>query len=749
MTINTTSLTEVPPVGGPNAVVAFHRTRILHLPRSPKVIAGLVILALFGVVAIIGRWAAPYSPNATDEKNWVQHVLVAGTGPGTDFPANYYPLPLSPSAAHWLGTSVFAQDVLSQVLASTQATLFVGLLAAAIATVLSVLVGVSAGYIGGGADEGLSLLSNVFLAIPGLPLLIVLADYVPSAGSSVLLVAIIIAVTAWAYSARVLRAQTLSLRNRDFVEAARVSGEGRLRIILVEILPNLIPIVAASFLFTTLYAIGAYVAIAFLGLAGSPTSSPPGLWNWGEMLREGFANNAVRGGWWWWWAPPGICVALLGTGLALLNFGIDEFINPRLRVAGLSRQAAKKAGISLHPKLGITPVVHQRPAINGGARATGIRTGTPAGPTPRQDNAAEPVLEIRGLCVDYGYGDEAVHAVVDCDLVLRRGQVLGLAGESGSGKTTLALAAIRLLRTPGVITAGEVLFHSMPLSEDGPRGTVDLLAAGGEQLRQVRWSEISVVMQSALSSLNPVITIGAQFDDLLRAHRPHLSGSERWDRAGELLDMVGMNADRLRSYPHELSGGMRQRAMIAMALALEPQVMILDEPTTALDVVTQREILEELMSLRDRLGFAALFITHDLSLLVEFADEIAVMYAGRLMERAPAASLFHAPRLPYTHGLLNCFPPMHGVRVPMDGITGSPPDLGDLPKGCAFHPRCRWAMDRCRQEVPKLAPLTGSAREVACWLHRDGAIAPAELARPDPISTRPERAEIAMRGTDR
>ena len=219
------------------------------------------------------------------------------------------------------------------------------------------------------ADEGLSLLANVFLAIPGLPLLIVLADYVPSAGTSILLVAIIIAVTAWAYSARVLRAQTLSLRNRDFVEAARISGEGRLRIILVEVFPNLIPIVAASFLFTTLYAIGAYVAIAFLGLAGSPTSSPAGLWNWGEMLREGFANNAVRSGWWWWWAPPGICIALLGTALALLNFGIDEFINPRLRVTGLSRQAARRAGISVRASLGITPVARRQAATGGEAVA--------------------------------------------------------------------------------------------------------------------------------------------------------------------------------------------------------------------------------------------------------------------------------------------------------------------------------------------------------------------------------------------
>ena len=362
---------------------------------------------------------------------------------------------------------------------------------------------------------------------------------------------------------------------------------------------------------------------------------------------------------------------------------------------------------------------------------------------PRPNGAAEPVLEIRGLCVDYGFGEEAVHPVVDCDLVLRRGEVLGLAGESGSGKSTLAMAALRLLRWPGVITAGEVIFHSKPTSEGGHAQTIDLLAAGQAQLRSIRWSEISVVPQSALNALNPVATVRAQFDDLLRVHRHHLSASERWDRAAELLDMVGLTPDRLRSYPHELSGGQRQRVMIALALALDPQVMILDEPTTALDVVTQREILDELMGLRDRLGFAALFITHDLSLLVEFAHDIAVMYAGRLMERAPAASLFSSPRLPYTHGLLNCFPPMHGERRPMEGIPGSPPDLRRLPSGCAFHPRCPWAMERCRREVPLLTPLDGAGREVACWLHAGDATVPAELSRPDPAS--PERAPSGAR----
>jgi oligopeptide/dipeptide ABC transporter ATP-binding protein len=718
MTIDSTSLAQAP-IGG--ATPAMHPARLLRLPRSPKVITGLVIVGVFGVVSVISRWIEPYSPNATDTNNWVQHVLVPGTGGDTGFPASYYPLPLGPSAAHWLGTTVFAQDAWSQLLASTQATMFVGLVAAAIATLLSILFGVTAGYIGGGTDEGLSLVANVFLAIPGLPLLIVLADYVPSAGSSIVVVAAIIAITTWAYTARTLRAQTLSLRNRDFVEASRVSGERPWRIILVEVLPNLIPIVAASFLFTTLAAIGAYVALAFLGLAGAPTGSPAGLWNWGEMLREGFANNAVRGGWWWWWAPPGICVAVLGTGLALINFGIDEFINPRLRTAGLTAKAARKAGIKNSTTLGVTPVI----------RSATLKPPALAARESRTREAAEPVLEIRGLSVDYGYGDEAVHAVRNCDLVLRRGRVLGLAGESGSGKTTLALAAIRLLRAPAVITAGEVLFHSKPFSGDAPAATIDMLAAGPQELRAVRWSEIAVVLQSSLNALNPVITIGAQFDDLLRVHRPRMSGEERWARAGELLDMVGINAERLRSHPHELSGGMRQRAMIAMALALEPQIVILDEPTTALDVVTQREILEELMGLRDRLGFAALFITHDLSLLVELADDIAVMYAGRLMERAPAGSLFHAPRLPYTHGLLHCFPPMHGKRVPMEGIPGSPPDLRDLPSGCAFHPRCKWAMDRCKRDEPQLAAIDGAAREVACWLHRDGAQVPAELAMAD------------------
>jgi peptide/nickel transport system ATP-binding protein len=343
----------------------------------------------------------------------------------------------------------------------------------------------------------------------------------------------------------------------------------------------------------------------------------------------------------------------------------------------------------------------------------------------------EPLLDVRGLCADYGAGPGAVHAVRDADLVLHRGEVLGLAGESGSGKSTLAYAITRLLRAPGIITAGSVRYHS------GSGHAVDLLAANENQLRVLRWSQISVVMQSAMNALNPVISIGAQLTDVLQAHVPGMSKAARRARAGELLTMVGITPDRLGSYPHELSGGMRQRVMIAMALALQPEVVIMDEPTTALDVVTQREILEELAELREQLGFAVLFITHDLSLLIEIADSIAVMYAGRLVERAEAAALFRAPRHPYSLGLLSSFPSLHGPRRHMIGIPGSPPDLRQLPAGCSFHPRCPYVMDRCRTDLPPLLELhEGNGRQAACWLQDGSAAAPAALTLPAPPAGR-------------
>ena len=352
-------------------------------------------------------------------------------------------------------------------------------------------------------------------------------------------------------------------------------------------------------------------------------------------------------------------------------------------------------------------------------------------PTRPAAGAGEPVLEIRGLCVDYGRGGRAIRAVIDADLTLHRGEVLGLAGESGSGKSTLAYGATRLLRQPGVISGGSVLFRP---SAARPEHVIDILDASPQTLRGLRWRDVALVFQSAMNSLNPVLRVETQITDTLAAHLPNSTKNERRERAAELLELVGISPDRLRSFPHELSGGMKQRVMIALALALEPQVVLMDEPTTALDVVTQQQIVEQVIGLRDRLGFSVLFITHDLSLLIEMADTIAIMYAGRIVESAPARRLFRAPRHPYTAALLDSFPSLHGEPKVMAGISGSPPDMRNPPGGCAFHPRCRYALPRCARQVPELtSPAITSDRRrlVACWLHEESEL-PDELATPEP-----------------
>ncbi len=303
--------------------------RALHLPRSPKVLLGLGIVSFFVVLTVVGPWLAPYNPSSTA-----------------------FTALLAPSAHHWLGTTSLGQDIFSQLLVGARATMVVALVAGLVATMLSMVIGVSAGYLGGVPDDGLSLLSNVFLAIPGLPLLIVIDSYLPvGSRSNELVIGVIISLTGWAWGARVLRAQTMSLRNRDFVEAARIIGESRRRIMFTEIAPNLLPVLASSLLFTVLYSIGAYVTLAYIGLTSTA------VWNWGTMLYWAQANNAPLSNEWYWFVPPGICIALVGTGLALLNFGIDEFINPRLRAGGLSARQRRSLGLPRRTRLGLTPVL--------------------------------------------------------------------------------------------------------------------------------------------------------------------------------------------------------------------------------------------------------------------------------------------------------------------------------------------------------------------------------------------------------
>jgi oligopeptide/dipeptide ABC transporter ATP-binding protein len=335
--------------------------------------------------------------------------------------------------------------------------------------------------------------------------------------------------------------------------------------------------------------------------------------------------------------------------------------------------------------------------VSAGVEPRDVTVPAPAVPD-RQTR--EPVLEIANLSISYRTGAADVRAVRGVDLTLHRGEVVGLAGESGCGKSTLAYGAIRLLRPPAVITGGTVTYHGRRAG----LGAVDVLTATPGQLRSLRWREIAIVFQSAMNSLNPVMRISDQLEDALGAHLP-FSREQRHDRIVELLEMVGIPPTRSRSYPHELSGGMRQRVMIAMALAADPEVVIMDEPTTALDVVVQRDILAEIFELKSRLGFSVLFITHDLSLLLEIADRVAIMYAGQLVETGTREQIHLRASHPYTKGLLTSFPRLRGPRIKLSGIPGSPPDLHGALGGCPFRPRCGFATDACATIDMSLAPV--------------------------------------------
>ncbi len=371
------------------------------------------------------------------------------------------------------------------------------------------------------------------------------------------------------------------------------------------------------------------------------------------------------------------------------------------------------------------------------------------------------LLEIKHLSVDYESAKGAVHAVDDVSFTIERGQIFGLAGESGSGKSTLAYTIARLLQSSAVVTQGQVLYYprKLPYRPTEPKAScdssvvsrntevlpyrptepkascdssvvsrntevrevdktskddaaVDILALNPAQLRAFRWRELSIVFQSAMNALNPVLDIGVQITDVLRTHNPLMTAQEARSRALELLRLVGIAPDRLHSYPHELSGGMRQRAIIAIALALNPEIIIMDEPTTALDVVVQRDILAQIMRLRNDFGFSVIFITHDLSLLLEITDTIAIMYAGHIVEMASREDLYRHPRHPYTYGLLNSFPSLRGPSRRLTGIPGSPPDLRSVPPGCAFHSRCAFAFAACHTIEPALLHVTREGAKV-------------------------------------
>lgn len=319
----------------------------------------------------------------------------------------------------------------------------------------------------------------------------------------------------------------------------------------------------------------------------------------------------------------------------------------------------------------------------------------------------ESLLEVEDLSVSYLTDTADIGAVERVSLTVQAGEFLGIVGESGCGKSTLLFAIAQLLSPPAEITSGRVVFKGQDLVELSPNA-----------LRLVRWRDYSVVMQSAMNALNPMKSIAAQFKDTIRAHE-RMSADAIRTRSAEVLRLVGIDAAHLESYPHQLSGGMRQRAMIAMALLFTPQLVIMDEPTSALDVVAQRSLMTQIKELQHQLGFAVIFVTHDMSVVAHYSDRVMVMYAGQVAELGDTGSIFGRPLHPYSKGLLDAFPSVRGPRRPLIGIPGSPPDLGRPPTGCRFHPRCSVAMPQCTTTEPALYDVDDT--QVRCLLYAEDA----------------------------
>jgi peptide/nickel transport system ATP-binding protein len=338
-----------------------------------------------------------------------------------------------------------------------------------------------------------------------------------------------------------------------------------------------------------------------------------------------------------------------------------------------------------------------RPSGAGGpARLLGAAEGLEA-------TAQKLILEVDDLSVEYVGAAASAKAVDQVSFELSESEFMAVVGESGCGKSTLLFAIAHLLSPPAEVTAGRVVFNGQ-----------NMVALTDKQLRAIRWKGLSVVMQSAMNALNPVTSIETQFSDAMKAHGEKNPGYIR-ERSEEVLSLVGIDVVHLSSYPHQLSGGMRQRAMIAMALLFSPELILMDEPTSALDVVAQRSLMVQVKQLQKELGFAIIFVTHDMSLVAHFSDRVAVMYAGQVVESRPTRALFDHPLHPYTRGLLEAFPSVYGPRVPLEGIPGSPPDLSSLPEGCNFNPRCPQASSRCKTTNPALYEVDGAL--VRCLLY--------------------------------
>jgi len=625
--------------------------------RNRMAVAGLVMLVTIITLAVFASVLAPYDPKSSVDIT------------SSDI---YNP----PSSAHWLGTDDAGRDILSSFLFGARVSLIVGFFAAFISVIIGGTIGVVAGFYGGRTENLLMRFTDLMLVIPDLPLIVVI---VALTKPSLINIIIIIGVFGWTTTARIVRSQTLAVKSRKFVLRARAIGAGNVHIIMKHILPLVMPLLVVNAILVISLAILNESTLSFLGL-GDPTAT-----SWGQMLNFAFVRGAMSAGAWWALVMPGVGIAWVVFGLTLFGQGLEQVLNPRLESHHLS------------------------PGRRSVQSDTVIESATVKKKSKKRKDAPL-LLDVRNLSVNYISHDNVVaKAVHNVSLQLHEGELVGLVGESGCGKTTLMLALMRLLPAAGQIVNGHINFRGK-----------DLTRLNEDELQKLRWSGISIIFQGAMNALNPVRTVGDQIKEAIIKHMPSYAPGVLDDRVIELLDLVGISKDYKDQYPHQYSGGMRQRAMIAMALSCDPDVIIADEPTTALDVMIQAQILELLDDLRKKLGLAIIFVTHDLGVVAEMCDSVLVMYGGVTAEYADVDTIYNAARHPYTQELLKSFPDLSQPEKRLISIPGYPPKLDELPEGCRFAPRCPLAFERCTKETPILHELEDGYHIASCHLVEGG-----------------------------
>ncbi len=578
------------------------------------------------------------------------------------------------SVNHWLGTDDLGRDVLSRLIWGARGSLQVTFETVGLALVLALVIGLVAGFRGGRVDYLLMRATDAGLAFP--PLVLALA-VVAVLGSSINDTAFALAIVFAPGFARFIRGQTLAVKEESFVEASTSIGTSPVRIVILRVLPNVLTGLVVGVAIALGSALLAESGLSFLGLGPPPPAA-----SWGGMLQEAYNTSLFTHP--WSLVPAGLTIAL--TVLAFNTMG-DAL---RDTLSGSATTNRTRGQPRASRQRGMTAVV-----IPASVERTDAASA--AGTSPA-------LLEVRDLSIEFDTDAGPVRVVDNVSFDVGAGKIVGLVGESGCGKTVSSLSILRLLPTPPArIVGGSIRFNGQ-----------NLLEADFDELRKIRGSDIAMVFQDPLASLDPAFTIGYQLVEAIRLHEK-VSRAAAQDRAARLLESVHIPDPirRLSAYPHQLSGGMRQRVMIAMALSCHPRLLIADEPTTALDVTVQAQIVELLRELRESADLAVLFVTHDLALISEFSDEIAVMYAGQMVERAATADIFAHPLHPYTAALLAAQP---GIRETVDRpslIAGQVPQAGQFPPGCRFNPRCDYAEEACRSEAVELT-VVGEDRQSRC-----------------------------------